>query len=390
MVECLSTIASPVASFSTATRFRRCLPRDCRAGVGWALTLTLAIAIVGCRRLEPSLYRPSTTPSGMGYVAAPPQTNPAPACDPEDVEVQAAGDADRGENNSLVCGGDVPVSVSGRSGSPALLNAAAGANAIGAGGAQTAATAVPSSALGADGAAGTSSGADARAVAEGSALSRACHLLVVGDSLSDPKSGGGGYLLAVNQRCQCAITNIAKGGAMVNQMRAQLFEHLENAPDYSHAVVFGGVNDLYSDLTAKRTVAKIATDLEKMYRAMQQRRIKVIAITVTPWGGFRRYFTDHRWQNTLALNRWIRETQAHGMIDQVLDGEHLLACGDAERLCDAYAAPYRDGLHFGPLGHQRLAHELVQALGPAYCPVHPDHGSVQAGHSESAMDVRAR
>ncbi|HMA92592.1 MAG TPA: SGNH/GDSL hydrolase family protein [Polyangiaceae bacterium] len=388
MVECLSTIASPVALFSTAARFSRCLRRDCRAGVGWALTLTLTI--VGCRRLEPSLYRPSPTPSGMGHVAAPPQTNPAPACDPQQVEVPAGKDADREENNSLVCGGDVPVSVSAGSGSPASLNAAAGANAIGAGGAQTAGNVTPLSALGGDEAAGASNGADPRAAAEGSALSRACHLLVVGDSLSDPKSGGGGYLLAVSQRCQCAITNIAKGGAMVNQMRAQLFEHLENAPDYSHAVVFGGVNDLYSDLTAKRTVAKIATDLEKMYRAMQQRRTKVIAITVTPWGGFRRYFTDHRWQNTLALNRWIRETRVHGMIDLVLDGEHLLACGDAERLCDAYAAPYRDGLHFGPLGHQRLAHELVQALGPAYCPVHPDHGSVQAAHGESATDERAR
>ena len=110
---------------------------------------------------------------------------------------------------------------------------------------------------------------------------------------------------------------------------------------------------------------------------------EVIAVTVTPWGGFRRYFTDHRWQNTLMLNQWIRAAHEHGLIDQVIDGERLLACSQAERLCDAYAAPYRDGLHFGPLGHQRLAEELARALGPVHCPVAPDDGSNHVTLDES-------
>jgi spermidine synthase/lysophospholipase L1-like esterase len=203
-----------------------------------------------------------------------------------------------------------------------------------------------------------------------------CKILAVGDSLTDPRSSGGGYLEALRSQCDCQITNLGKGGAMVNQMRARLLTHLaETTTAYTYVVVFGGVNDLYSDVTARRTLAQIKADLETMYRAARQRGARVVAITVTPWGGFRRYFTEHRWQNTLELNRWIRRGQESGLIDFVLDGERLLSCDKPERLCDRYAAPFRDGLHFGPVGHQRLAQALVQALGSARCRGAPDGGS---------------
>lgn len=163
---------------------------------------------------------------------------------------------------------------------------------------------------------------------------------------------------------------------MANQIRKRFLAHLQASNDhYTHAVIFGGVNDLYSDLTAKRTVEKITTDLDAMYRASKQRGLTVIAITVTPWGGFTRYFSEHRWSNTLRLNDWIRDSVGRGSIDAVIDAEHLLACGDPTRLCARYAAPYRDGLHFGPKGHREIALALVRALGPSLCRKPPDDGS---------------
>lgn len=205
---------------------------------------------------------------------------------------------------------------------------------------------------------------------------RPCRLLAAGDSLTDPRSGGGGYLELAQRSCGCEVTNLGQGGAMVNQIRRRLLAHLEASGElYTHAVIFGGVNDLYSDLTAKRTVAKISADLDAMYRASKRHGLRVVALTVAPWGGFKRYFTDQRWTHTLELNAWIRQSPSRDSSDAVVDAESLLACGDPRFLCASYAAPYRDGLHFGPRGHRQLAVALVRALGPTFCPELPDDGS---------------
>ncbi|HEY5961959.1 MAG TPA: SGNH/GDSL hydrolase family protein [Polyangiaceae bacterium] len=205
---------------------------------------------------------------------------------------------------------------------------------------------------------------------------RPCQLLAVGDSLTDTRSAGGGYLEAVRRHCDCRITNLGKGGAMVNQIRAQLLAHLaEGGAKYSDIVVFGGVNDLYSDLTAHRTVAKIESDLSTMYDAAHHHGARVIAFTVTPWGGFKRYFTDARWQSTLTLNEWIRQAKARATVDYLVDGERLLSCGTPTLLCPSAASPHRDGLHFGPAGHRLLGAALVKALGPKRCHDVPDAGS---------------
>jgi hypothetical protein len=55
---------------------------------------------------------------------------------------------------------------------------------------------------------------------------------------------------------------------------------------FTELVVFGGVNDLYSDETAGRSVAKIQKDLSAIYAAGKRNGLRVIAFTVAPWGGF--------------------------------------------------------------------------------------------------------
>jgi lysophospholipase L1-like esterase len=189
-------------------------------------------------------------------------------------------------------------------------------------------------------------------------------LLVLGDSLSDEAVGGGGYVRLLRERCRGALVdNHAKGGFMVNQVRKR-FETavVGRGQRYSHAVVFGGVNDLYSDKTANRTLTRIQTDLSAIYGRLKAAGVHVTAITVTPWGGFKKWFTPERSRNTLALNAWIVEQARSGVIDSVVDAYPLLSCGDAEQLCPELAAPHKDGLHFGKLGHQKLGQALLDSV----------------------------
>jgi lysophospholipase L1-like esterase len=187
-------------------------------------------------------------------------------------------------------------------------------------------------------------------------------VLVLGDSLTDEKVGGGGFVRSLREHCPKAVfDNRAKGGFMVNQMRKRLeTEVLPEGAHYSHAIVFGGVNDLYSDQTANRTLSRIESDLTRIYTDLKARGTDVIAITVTPWGGFKRWFTPERGKNTLTLNGFILLQASDGNIAAALDAYPLLSCGDPERLCPDFALPFKDGLHFGKPGHQKLAEALLK------------------------------
>ena len=187
----------------------------------------------------------------------------------------------------------------------------------------------------------------------------------MGDSITDTRHGGGRYLAFLKEKCpESRFDSYGKGGDMVNQMRRRFDGDILDTtsdptkPRYTDVIVYGGVNDLYSDLTAGRTVAKIEADLSAMYSAARAHGLRVIAVTVSPWGGFKRYFTDARFATTEELNRWILG-KGHGGIDVVVDSFPILACGRS--LCSELSAPFQDGLHFGPEGHRRLAEALMKS-----------------------------
>jgi lysophospholipase L1-like esterase len=191
----------------------------------------------------------------------------------------------------------------------------------------------------------------------------------IGDSLTDSRAGGGKYLAHLREKCpESRFDNYGVGGEMVNQMRRRFARDvLGDPPDptkprYTHVIVFGGVNDLYSDLTAGRTVEKISRDLTIMYESARQRGLRVVALTVAPWGGFRRYYNEKRGRATSELNGWIKDQAERGLVHHVVDAYALLSCGQPERLCEEYSKPFKDGLHFGPIGHQRLGEALEQTV----------------------------
>lgn len=193
----------------------------------------------------------------------------------------------------------------------------------------------------------------------------------MGDSLTDAKSHGGKFLDYLHDRCpQSRFDNYGKGGQMVNQMRKRfahdvLGEGVDAAdapPAYTHVIIFGGVNDLCSDLTAKRTVPKIERDLSEMYRLAHAHDIAVIAVTVTPWGGFTKFYEPSRAATTQQLNRWLRKGPSRGEIDVVIDGYALLSCDDPERLCPEYVPPFKDGLHFNRAAHDKLGEAMFKQV----------------------------
>lgn len=191
-----------------------------------------------------------------------------------------------------------------------------------------------------------------------------CNVALIGDSLTDARGLGGGYVRYLAEHCPAShFENFARGGAMVNQMRRTFEERVATEPHgtFTHVVVFGGVNDLYSDETAGRTTTKIEADLSAIYGEAKAAGARVVALTVAPWGGFTRWFTPHRADTTRELNAWILGERAAGAVDVTVDAHALLTCGDADRLCPRFERPHSDGLHFGAAGHDVLGEALYAA-----------------------------
>jgi lysophospholipase L1-like esterase len=191
----------------------------------------------------------------------------------------------------------------------------------------------------------------------------------IGDSITDERSHGGRYLSYVKERCpQSQFHNFGKGGDMVNQMRRRfprevLAEFGGPKLAYTHLIVFGGVNDLYSDLTAGRNPTNVSQDLAFMYQRGKERGMQIVAITVAPWGGFKRYYNEKRGKATLELNEWIKGQVEAKTVDYVIDAYSLLSCGDSERLCPDYEMKYlKDGLHFSAPGHEKLGAALYEQV----------------------------
>lgn len=187
----------------------------------------------------------------------------------------------------------------------------------------------------------------------------------IGDSLTDPRSGGGRYLDVLRARCpKSRFDAYGVGGEMVSQMRARFARDVlgdpadpeGKKPRYSHVIVFGGVNDLYSDRSDGRTPEKIEADLSAMYEAARKHKLGVIAITVAPWGGLERWFNPRRGAATRELNRWITGRVREGAVDRVVDAYPLLSCGHPERLCKRFAR--KDGVHLNDAGHAVLGAEV--------------------------------
>jgi hypothetical protein len=195
----------------------------------------------------------------------------------------------------------------------------------------------------------------------------------IGDSLTDPRSGGGKYLKTLRKLCpESRFDAYGIGGQRTDHMRWRIKSDLfgpstpwmKKPERYTHVIVFGGINDLSGvspfDAHYERAVERIEGNLAFMYRTANAGGVRVIAVTISPWGrlhGVR----DRRTDATDALNTWIMEQEKHGTVERSVDIFPLLSCGDPYMLCSKYRRYPDDFIHWNEAGHTLVGETLARA-----------------------------
>jgi len=197
----------------------------------------------------------------------------------------------------------------------------------------------------------------------------------IGDSLTDTRVGGGRYLAELKKRCpKSRFDAYGVGGQRTDHMRWRLTQNLfgvglprrlsRNKPHYTHVIIFGGVNDLLAGLlVGPARLRRTERNLSWMYRTAREHGVKVIAMTVPPWGRLRGV-VDRRVQATHRLNTWMFKQEELGKLDAVFDTYPLLSCGDPNVLCRRYRRFVNDDVHWGRRGHKLIGDALYKQVFP--------------------------
>jgi lysophospholipase L1-like esterase len=189
----------------------------------------------------------------------------------------------------------------------------------------------------------------------------------IGDSLTDPRSHGGIYLEVLRQRCpKSRFESYGVGGNMANMMKRRFVRDVygedppgkktADRPAWTHVIILGGLGDVISNLTAKRTAAAIQRDIGWMVDETHRRGAKALVLTLPPWAGANQY-DGVRAQMARDVNTWILGETGKS-IDASFDTRPVLSCGQPERLCADAAAP--DGLHWSRAGQEKLGDALAR------------------------------
>jgi hypothetical protein len=180
----------------------------------------------------------------------------------------------------------------------------------------------------------------------------------IGDSLTDTRVGGGRYLDALRRKCpESRFDAYGVGGQQTLHMRWR-FTRDVLSKRYTDVIVLGGVNDLSARAINYASTTQARKNLSYMYESAHKKGLRVIALTVPPWGRLK--FGDRRGDATLELNRWILEQEKSGVVDVAIDIQPMLACGDPLNLCMSYRRYPQDAIHWSQSGHDVVAAALAK------------------------------
>lgn len=177
------------------------------------------------------------------------------------------------------------------------------------------------------------------------------------NALGDSHTTSGRYLAEVHRRLAAGGTHIGLIGQGAKTIAGRLPDILADRP--THVIVQAGVNDLASGRSVKHTREWLAA----MYRQVRAADARVIAIPILPWADYldRPRFRAQKstlLRRTRALNAWIAEQHAAGVIDAVVAIDDLGTRAGALRL--GYAL--KDGLHLSGRGQQVLGQRVADAI----------------------------
>jgi len=173
-------------------------------------------------------------------------------------------------------------------------------------------------------------------------------LLIVGDSLT---ASGGSYARELAKLYPTVI--VAKSGQRTDWM----LEHVRKMDlgQFTHLIVLGGGNDINQG-----RLRQAKANLFRIYGIAKSSRLRMIAITKSPWKGWRSW-TPRKHQHTLQLNDWIVR-QLGGLADDVVDFNALVRdANDPAQLAPVFGRR-TDHLHPNRAAHRALAKEVMKKL----------------------------
>jgi hypothetical protein len=186
----------------------------------------------------------------------------------------------------------------------------------------------------------------------------------IGDSLTDPKSQGGKYLVTLQRLCpKSSFVSFGKGGNMVNMMRKRFVRDLYaphedgTTPSYTDVIILGGLGDILSNETAKRTAKKIGEDVLWMVDEAKSRGARVLVLQLPPWGTHPA-FDATRGKMTRDVSSMIAGWAEAKRIDGTMETRPLLQCGNPEVLCKEFG--WKDGIHWSAEGHAVVGKALYE------------------------------
>lgn len=193
----------------------------------------------------------------------------------------------------------------------------------------------------------------------------------IGDSLTDPRAGGGKYLVELGARCpESRFDAFGVGGQQTAHMRQrfdrdvlQRHRRPEQRVQYTHVLVLGGINDLAYGSFRAPTITRTTRHLENMYQRARASGLGVVAVTLPPWGKLRGNF-DRRGEATHALNQWIVAQRESGAVEHAVNVHPLLSCGDPDLLCASFRRFANDLVHWNTRGHAVVADALHREVFP--------------------------
>lgn len=188
------------------------------------------------------------------------------------------------------------------------------------------------------------------------ALTTSDKLATVGDSISvgSPTTSGFSYYYPGLMKSEYGVTisdSYAEGSAQTGSyvgppkgMRLQFSDSVAGK-EYTALMIMGGVNDLASN----RGAQYVKDNLDWIYSQAQSNGMKVIAISILPWG-CSSYSSPEKMAMTKEINAWIK---TNSKVDYFIDAYEEFNQGN-DCLRDIYGGN-NDTVHPNAAGHKKLA-----------------------------------
>lgn len=213
---------------------------------------------------------------------------------------------------------------------------------------------------------------------------------IMGDSLSARATSYGGYATYLQESCSgLEIDTYGIGGQNTVQMAKRFKKDIVDKTigtyrEYDDVIVFAGINDIavidndyiktghtWSEEMVDKRIFGIIERLDAMYKEAKESGMRVIAVTITPWGKYKgkvtKYGQSHWSENSQraidSINFWLLSKPEN--VDVVVDAYSVLEDSNTpDTLKKEFTG---DRLHLNKEGNAVLAKEIYKVAYQRIC-----------------------